>query len=152
MSGTDPYAGSHTAGGTQPSTGTDTSSGGTRSLGEIVGEVTSDLSTLMKQELELAKVELKQEAAKAGKGAGMLAGAGIAALMLLIFLSMALMWLLDDFLILELAAFIVALLWGAIAATLALLGRKNLTNANPQLPQTQQTLKEDAQWAKTQSS
>lgn len=148
MSATDPYAGDHAVGATTP---TDTS-GGTRSLGEILGEVTTDLSTLMKQELELAKVELKQEATQAGKGIGMLAGAGLAALMLLIFVSMALMWLLDNVLVLELAAFIVALLWGALGAVLALLGRKNLKNANPQLPKTQQTLQEDARWATTQTS
>ncbi len=148
MSAADPYAGSHPIDGTpQPET-----PGSTRSLGEIVGEVTTDLSTLMKQELELAKVELKQEATKAGKGAGMLAGAALGGLMLLVFLSLALMWLLDDFIILELAAFIVALLWGAVAATLAVLGRKHLKNANPQLPKTQQTLQEDASWAKTQTS
>ncbi|WP_211357149.1 phage holin family protein [Nocardioides rubriscoriae] len=148
MSAADPYAGSQAVGATHdPDV-----SAGTRSLGEIVGEVTDDLSTLMKQELELAKVELKQEATKAGKGAGMLVGAALGGLMLLVFLSLALMWLLDDFLMLELAAFIVALLWGAVAATLAVLGRKHLKNANPQLPKTQQTLQEDARWAKTQTS
>jgi uncharacterized membrane protein YqjE len=148
VSATDPYVDGPTAGGThQPDT-----SEGTRSLGEIVGEVTNDLSTLMKQELELAKVELKQEATQAGKGLGMLAGAALGGLMLLVFLSLALMWLLDDFLVLELAAFLVALLWGAVTATLAELGRKNHKNANPQLPRTQQTLKEDASWATTQTS
>jgi uncharacterized membrane protein YqjE len=151
VSGLDPHdVGSHAVG--APTTDAADTSGGTRSLGEILGEVTNDLSTLMKQELELAKVELKQEATKAGKGAGMLVGAGIAGLMLLIFLSMALMWLLDNVIILELAAFIVALLWAGIAATLAALGRKHLKNANPQLPKTQQTLQEDASWAKTQTS
>ena len=124
----------------------------TRSLGEIVGEITSDLSGLFKQEVELAKTELKQEATKAGKGAGMFAGAGIAALMLLVFISLALMFVLDNAVPVELAALIVALLWGAIAGVLALVGRKNLKQANPQLPKTQQTLKEDAQWAKAQRS
>lgn len=124
----------------------------TRSLGEIVGEITTDLSDLFKQEVELAKTELKQEATRAGKGAGMLAGAGFAAFMLVLFLSIALMWLLDNVVMLELAALIVALLWGIAAAVLALVGRKNLKRANPQLPQTQQTLKEDAQWAKAQRS
>ncbi|WP_134768055.1 phage holin family protein, partial [Nocardioides sp. 1609] len=79
MSTSDPLGATHAATptGASSASGSSGSSGHeTRSLGEIVGEVTTDLSTLMKQELELAKVELKQEAAKAGKGAGMLAGAG----------------------------------------------------------------------------
>lgn len=139
--------GAHPAGTTSTSGSTET-----RSLGEIVGEITTDLSALFKQEVELAKVELKQEATRAGKGAGMLAGAGLAGLMVLIFLSMTLMWLLDNVVVLELAAFIVTLLWGAVAGVLALVGRKNLKKANPQLPQTQQTLKEDAQWARAQRS
>ncbi|QCW51603.1 phage holin family protein [Nocardioides dongxiaopingii] len=124
----------------------------TRSLGEIVGEVTADLSTLMKQELELAKVELKQEATKAGKGAGMLAGAGVAGHLVLVFLSLALMFVLDNVMPIELAALITAVVWGVVAAILAVLGRSNLKKANPQLPKTQQTLKEDASWAKTQTS
>lgn len=124
----------------------------TRSLGEILGEVTSDLSELFKQEVQLAKVELKQEATKAGKGAGMLAGAGIAALLLLVFLSLTVVYLLDNVMPDELAALIVTLVWAAVAAVLALVGRKNLRKANPQLPTTQQTLKEDAQWARAQRS
>lgn len=149
MSTTDPYRGQplidHDGGQTPVQTET-------RSLGEIVGEVTSDLSTLMKQELELAKVELKQEAGRAGKGAGMLAGAGVAGHFVLIFLSLALMYLLDDVMPVEVAALLTALLWGLVAAMLAVVGRSNLKKANPQLPVTQQTLKEDAQWARTQNS
>lgn len=147
-------ADSHGDSGASPASGTTSTSGSseTRSLGEIVGEITTDLSALFKQEVELAKVELKQEATKAGKGAGMLAGAGLAGLMVLIFLSMTLMWLLDNVVVLELAALIVTLLWAAVGAALALIGRKNLQQANPQLPITQQTLKEDAQWAKHPTS
>ena len=151
-----PYdGGSHPVGTTTAGSTSTTGSTGsteTRSLGEIVGEVTSDLSELFKKEVELAKVELKQEATKAGKGAGMLAAAGVAGLMVLIFISMTLMWLLDRQLPLDLSALIVTLLWAVIALVLVSIGRKNLKKANPQLPQTQQTLKEDAQWAKAQRS
>jgi len=63
-----------------------------RSFGELMGEVTQDLSTLMRQELELAKAEMRSEAATAGKASGMLAGAGIAAHLVLVFLSVALWW------------------------------------------------------------
>lgn len=127
-------------------------SSGTRSLGEIVGDITQDMSTLIRQEMDLAKSELKREVTKLGVGAGMFAGAGVAGHLMLIFLSFALTFLLDNWMPLELAALIVALLWGIAAAVLAAKGRQEIKNANPALPVTQQTLKEDAQWAKTQKS
>lgn len=123
-----------------------------RSLGEIVGDVTQDLSTLLKQEMELAKTELKQEMTKAGKGAGLLGGAGVAGHMVLLFASLALMFLLDNWMPIELAALITTAVWGLVAAALALTGKKALQESNPQLPKTQQTLKEDAQWARAQKS
>ncbi len=123
-----------------------------RSLGEVVSDLSTDLSTLMKQEVQLAKVELKQEVSKVGKGAGMLGGAGLAGWFVLLFLSLALTFLLDNWLPIEVAALITAGLWAVIAAPLALVGRKELQEANPQLPQTQETLKEDVQWAKAQKS
>ena len=129
-----------------------TGSGDSRSLGEIVGDLTNDLTTLVKQELELARTELKEEAAKAGKGAGMLGGAGIAGLLALILGSFALAYLLDNWMPVELAFLIVTLLWAIVGAVLAARGRKELKNANPQLPETQQTLKEDAAWARAQKN
>ncbi|MFW6776184.1 phage holin family protein [Nocardioides sp. CPCC 205120] len=126
--------------------------GGERSLGEIVSDVSQDLSTLVKQELDLAKAELKQEATQAGKGAGMLGGAAVAGHLVLVFLSLTLMFLLDNWMPIELAALITTLLWAVAAAVLASLGRSELKKANPQLPQTQQTLKEDASWARAQKS
>jgi uncharacterized membrane protein YqjE len=123
-----------------------------RSLGQIVGDIGKDISSLVRNELDLAKTELRQEAAQAGKGAGLLAAAGVAALLLLMFLSLALTWLLDDWLPIEAAALITAALWGVVAAVLASSGRKAIREANPQLPKTQQSLKEDAQWARAQKS
>lgn len=128
------------------------SAGDPRSLGEIVGDIATDLSTLVKQEMELARTELKQEAAKAGKGAGMLGGAGVAGLLTLLFASWALTFLLDNWMPIELAALITTLLWAIVAAILAITGRKALKSTNPQLPQTQRTLKEDAAWARAQKS
>ena len=96
------------------------------SLGELLGEVTSDLSTLMRQELELAKAELKQSAARAGRGAGMLGGAGYAALMAVFFLSVALWWALGYLTGLGWSAVIVAVIWAIIAAVLFVTGRKQL--------------------------
>jgi len=124
--------------------------GSPRSIGEIVGDISKDMSTLIRQEMDLAKSELKQEVGKLGKGAGMFGGAGLAGFFTLFFLSLALTYLLDNWLPVELAALIVALLWGTAAAVLALRGRQEIKEANPQLPTTQQTLKEDVQWAKTQ--
>ena len=106
----------------------------------------------MKQEVQLAKVELKQEVSKVGKGAGMLGGAGFAGWFVLLFLSLAMTFLLDNWLPIEVAALITAGVWAVIAAVLALVGRKELQEANPQLPQTQETLKEDVQWARAQKS
>jgi uncharacterized membrane protein YqjE len=126
--------------------------GETRSLGQIVGDISADMSTLIHQEMDLAKAEMKQEVSKLGKGAGMFGGAGLAGWFTLFFLSFALTYLLDNWMPVELAALLVALLWGIVAAVLALRGRKEIKDANPALPTTQQTLKEDAQWAKTLKS
>ena len=123
-----------------------------RSLGQVFSDLSTDLSTLMKQEVELAKVELKDEVGKLGKGAGMLGGAGLAGWFVLLFLSLALMFLLDNWLPIEAAALITSGVWAAVAAGLALVGRTQLQQANPQLPKTQETLKEDVQWAKAQKS
>jgi len=123
-----------------------------RSLGQIVGDITTDLSTLVRQELDLAKTEVKQEAGRAGKGAGMLAGAGVAGHLVLVFLSLCLMFLLDNWMPIELAALITAVVWLVVAAVLGQMGRKALKESNPALPETQRSLKEDAQWAKQQKS
>jgi len=123
-----------------------------RSLGEIVGDVATDLSTLIKQEMDLAKVELKEEVAKAGKGAGLLGGAGLAAFMVLLFLSLTVLFAIDEGLPRWAAALIVTVAWGFAAALLAVTGRTALKKTNPQLPKTQQTLKEDAAWARAQKS
>jgi hypothetical protein len=123
-----------------------------RSLGEVVSDLSTDLSTLMRQEVALAKAELKDEVTKVGKGAGMLGGAGFAGWFALLFLSLALMFLLDNWLPVEAAALITTGVWAVVAAVLAVIGRKELQEANPHLPQTQQTLKEDVQWARAQKS
>jgi hypothetical protein len=111
------------------------------SLGELLGDVTRDLSTLMRQELELAKAEAKQSATKAGKGGGMLAGAGVAGHFVLLFLSLALMFALGALMPLGWAAVIVAVIWGIIAAVLASMGRKELKQIKG-IPQTSETLSE----------
>jgi len=118
------------------------------SLGEIVGRLTSDFSQLMRAEIALAKAEAKEEVKDAGKGVGMLAGAGYAGHLLVLFLSLALMFGLGHWMPLGWAALIVGVLWGIVAAVLASTGRKNLKKATPPMAETVETLKEDAQWAK----
>jgi hypothetical protein len=111
------------------------------SLGELLGDVTRDLSTLMRQEVELAKAEAKQSATRAGKGGGMLAGAGVAGHFVLLFLSLALMFGLGALMPLGWAAVIVAVIWAIIAAILASIGRKELKQIKG-MPQTGETLSE----------
>ena len=137
---------------TDPHLRTDPLPGENRSLGEIVHDIAGDLSTLVHQELDLAKTEIKQEAAQAGRGAGLLGGAGVAGLLTLIFVSLALTYLLDNWLPAEAAALIVAAIWLVVAAVLASSGRKALKETNPALPETQRSLKEDARWASQQKS
>lgn len=121
------------------------------SVGDLVSEVTRDLTTLVRQELELAKAEIKEEVAKAGKGAGLLGGAGFAGYLLLLFLSLALMFGLWAWMELGWAALIVAVLWGIVAAVLYARGRRSLREVNPKPERTIETMKEDVEWAKTRT-
>jgi uncharacterized membrane protein YqjE len=113
-----------------------------KSVGTLISEVSNDLSTLMRQELTLAKVELKEEATKTGKAAGMLAGAGFAGYMVVLFLSIALWWALSNVMDQGWAALIVAVLWAIIGAVLFVLGRKKMQEVNPKPERTMSTLKD----------
>src|SRR5918995_7187259 len=86
-----------------------------RSLGEVMGDVTKDVSTLMQKEVALAKAELRQSAQKAGKGIGLLAGAAVAGLLFLVFLSVSAWWGLGQFIGNEWSAIVVAAVWGGLA-------------------------------------
>ena len=111
------------------------------SLGDLLSEVSRDISTLMRQEVELAKAEAKESATKAGKGGGMLAGAGVAGHFVLLFLSVALWYALGELIGLGWSAVVVAVIWGIIAAVLASVGRKELKTVQG-MPQTAETLSE----------
>lgn len=111
------------------------------SLGDLLGEVTRDMSTLMRQEVELAKVELKQSATRAGRGAGLLAGAGVAGHFVLLFLSLALWWALGLVMGLGWSSVVLAIIWAITAAVLASMGRKELNKVKG-MPQTAETLQE----------
>ena len=119
-----------------------------KSLGELVATATKDLSLLVSQEVALAKAELKKEVAHAGKGAGMLGGAGFLGLFALIFLSIALAYAISWFGIgLGWGFFIVGMLYLVVAAVLALLGKKQLGKVGPP-EKTIATVKDDVAWAK----
>lgn len=120
-----------------------------RPLSELVGDVTRDLSTLVRQEIDLAKAELRQEVVKGGKAAGMLGGAGFAAFLFLLFGSLAVMWGLGAVMPLGWAALIVAAVWAIVGAVLFALGRSRLRSVDPTPHRTVETVKEDIQWAKT---
>ncbi len=123
-----------------------------RSLGEIVSKISNDLSRLMRQELQLAKVETTQEAKKAGLAAGMLGGAALAGWMTALFVSMTVMWALSHVMDLAWAALIVTVIWAVIGAALFMTGRKKMAQVNPKPEQTIETLQEDKQWLKAQKS
>src|SRR4051812_7919508 len=118
------------------------------SVGELIGEISDDLSKLFRQEVELAKAEIKQEASKAGKAAGMLGGAGFAGYLAVVLLSFALVFGLANVMDAGWAALIVAVIWAAIGAALYATGRKRLKTVDPVPRRTVDTIKEDAQWLK----
>lgn len=117
-----------------------------RSIGEIVSDLSANFSTLMHQELDLAKAELRTEAKKAGSGAGMLAGAGIMAHLALTFASLALWWTIaiwigtHDHPALGWSGLILAIGWGIVAAILASRGKSEL-QALEGAPRTTETVK-----------
>ncbi len=111
------------------------------SLGDLLADVSHDLSTLMRQELALAKAELRESASRAGKGAGMLVGASEAARFVLLFLSLALWAVLAQPMSAGWAALIVAAVWAVVGVILAVLGKKNITTVRG-LPDTTETVQE----------
>ena len=115
------------------------------SLGEMFKSLSTNLSTLIQQEIALAKAETtqavqeaKQSAKDTGKGAGMLAGAGVAGHFVLLFLSLALMWGLSNLVGLAWSSVIVAVLWAVIAGILAAMGKKNLNEGKREMTEATQ--------------
>ncbi|EFC80613.1 phage holin family protein [Parafrankia sp. EUN1f] len=117
------------------------------STGHLVAEVATDVSTLFRQEIALAKAELREEATKAGKGAGMFAAAGGAGFFALVFVLLAVMFGLGSVMALGWAALIVGVVLAAAAGALALLGRRTVKAVHPAPKQTVETLRDDIHWA-----
>jgi len=118
------------------------------SIGQLISDISDDLSKLFRQEVELAKAEVKQEAGKAGKAAGMLGGAGFAGYLTVLLLSFALVFALGNVMDLGWAFLIVAIVWGGVGAVLYAVGRKKLRAVDPMPRRTVDSIKEDAQWLK----
>jgi uncharacterized membrane protein YqjE len=123
-----------------------------RSIGELLTQLSQETTTLVRQELELAKAELTEKGKEAGKGAGMFGGAGLLGLLAAGALTACIIAALDTAMPLWLAALIVAVVYGAIAGVLALQGRDRVKRATPPVPeQTIDSTKEDVAWAKTRA-
>ena len=110
------------------------------SVGELIGNVTRDLSTLMRQELALAQAEVKQEVSKTAKGAAAMSGAGVAGYFVLLFLSIALWAGLSNVMNAGWAGLIVAVLWAVIGGALFAVGRSKLREVHPKPERTVDTL------------
>lgn len=111
------------------------------SLGELVGDISQGLTTLLRQEVELAKAEARESATRAGKAAGQFGGAALAAWMTLLFLSLAVWeWLSSAMESRGWAAIVVMAVWGIAAAVLAMLGRRT-TRQIQGMPRTTETAK-----------
>jgi nitrate/nitrite transporter NarK len=122
-----------------------------RPVGELLKQLAQETATLVRQEIELAKAEVSQSAKKTGIGAGMFGAAGVAGLLALGALTACLILALNEWLDAWFAALILAAVWGAVAGVLAMRGKEKVQQATPPAPQTQETVKEDIQWAKTQT-
>ncbi len=125
---------------------------GDKSLSELLSTLTSQLSTLVRKEMELAQVEIKQEIRKAGKAAGALGTAGGAGYMAVLMLSFALAWGLGELVPVWVGFLIVGVIYAVVAAVMYSGGKKKLEQVDPKPEQTIETLKEDAEWARARKS
>jgi len=117
-----------------------------KSIGQLIGDISADLSQLFRQEVELAKSELRIEAGKAGRAAAMLSAAGVAGHLAVLLGSFAVVFGLGEVMPLGWAALIVAVLWALAATALYANGRAKLRTVSPVPQRTVETLKEDARW------
>jgi uncharacterized membrane protein YqjE len=122
--------------------------GSDQSLGDLFGNLTSDLSELVRSEMELARVEIREEAAKAGRAAGLLGAGGLIAYLGLGLMAMAAAWGLAEVVDAGWAFLIVGVVIATIGAALVMKGRDQLGDVQPVPGETVETLKEDAQWAR----
>ncbi|MEA2431148.1 MAG: hypothetical protein QOI19_1621 [Thermoleophilaceae bacterium] len=123
-----------------------------RPIGDLLKQLSQETTTLVKQELDLAKAEVTQKGQQAGKGVGMFGGAGVMGFLALGALTAFFIMLLDGAVPNWAAALIVAAVYAVIAGVLALQGRNKVKEATPPVPeQAVESVKEDVQWAKTRT-
>jgi uncharacterized membrane protein YqjE len=123
-----------------------------RPAGELLRDLSAHTTTLVKQEMELAKAELQEKGKQAGLGAGMFGGAGLFGLGAFAALTACLIAALDQAMEIWLAALVVAVAYAVIAAVLAITGKQKVKQAVPPVPeQAKDSVKEDMEWAKTQA-
>lgn len=123
-----------------------------KSIPELMRQLAEETTTLVRQELDLAKAEMTQKGKDAGVGIGMFGAAGIVGLFALGALTCCFIALLSLVMQVWIAALIVAVVYGAIAGVVALVGKERLKQGMPPKPdETITTVKEDVQWAKTQA-
>jgi uncharacterized membrane protein YqjE len=123
-----------------------------QSLGDLLGRVSSDFSNLVSTQVELAKVEIKEEIANAGRGAGLLGGGAFCAYLAVVLLSFAAAWGLSEVVPEGVAFLIVGAVYAVAAAVLLPRGRDRLTHLHPVPERTAETVKEDVRWAREQMS
>jgi uncharacterized membrane protein YqjE len=120
-----------------------------QSTGDLVKQLSQQVSTLVRQEVELAKVEMADKGKKAGVGLGMFGGAGVAALLALGALTAFLILVLHQAIPAWAAALVVTVIWAAVAGVLALQGREKVKEVGTPIPeQTAESVKEDVEWLK----
>jgi len=122
------------------------------SVGQLIRDVAEDVTTLVRQEIALAKAETKQELTKSGKAGAAFGGAGLAGWITLVFLSLAVMFGLGAVIPLGWAALIVAVVWAVVGAALAAYGRTRMRAVNPVPTRTVETVKEDVAWIKNRNA
>lgn len=123
-----------------------------RPVAELLRDLSEQTTTLVRQELDLAKAELAHKGKQAGVGGGLIGGAGVVGLLALGALTACIIAALSTAMPTWLAALIVAVVYAAVAGALALVGKTRLNQATPAAPeQTIETMKEDVQWAKTRA-
>jgi Putative Actinobacterial Holin-X, holin superfamily III len=122
------------------------------STAALVKHLSEQTTTLIRQEIDLAKTELTAKGKAAGAGAGMLGGAGVAGLLALGALTAGVILLLAEAMDAWVAALIVTVVYAAVAGVLALAGRDRVKAGMPPAPeQTVESVKEDVQWVKTRA-
>jgi Putative Actinobacterial Holin-X, holin superfamily III len=122
------------------------------SLGGLVGQLTTDLGALLRDEVQLAKVELKEDVTHAAKVGGMFGAAGFAGYLTVVLLSFAAAWGLAEAVPIGVAFLIVGIVWGVVGAVLFAAGRARMRDLDMKPEQTIETMQENVQWAKQQKS